>query len=119
MIEVITILSAFLHGFFIWVDVHKWTLLGIAWITYNREILWKTLYLEPIRGGNGVVKPDELAKWVMTALLVYVVLQITTPEALIYIAGMLITGVAAIAGIQLHNSKQKLKDENTEKTSEH
>lgn len=86
-----------------WLDLNKWVLLGLFWVTYNRKVLFESLFLQPIRGGNGATKPDELAKWTLTALTVVGFFRITEQTILGNVMGMLILGVAAIAGIQMYS----------------
>jgi hypothetical protein len=54
--------------------VDNFTLIVFAVFTvWERKVLFRGLFLEPIRGGNGKTQMNELAKWVMVWVLVYMV----------------------------------------------
>lgn len=88
-----------------WLLTNIWVILGLVFVMINRKVLFESLFLQPIRGGNGVTQTNELAKWIMCALLVYGVVSTNVHENVI---GMLILGVAAIAGVQ-HAFKDGVK----------
>lgn len=72
-----------------------------------------TFIWQPVRGGNGVTQPDELAKWSITVAGIWMVFhEGLTPAQQFTDAqfGIVFAAVVAIAGVQLHyNSKPKEK----------
>ena len=64
----------------------------------------------PLRGGNGVTQPNELAKWVITWVGVWMVIQEgINPEQQFTDSqfGIVFAAVVAIAGFQLHYKNPK------------
>lgn len=89
--------------------------LVIMVIVYRKKILW-----EPLSGGNGHVHMDELAKFVIIALLVYTVYVEANRENLerpvftdtFYL--LLLGGVFSIAAIKPYTEYMKAKTEETQ-----
>lgn len=75
------------------------------------QILWDSLFLEPIRGGNGKTQLDELAKY---AIIVITVIEAANPHSDNVKLGELLTFTATIAGLQKHFKTKQIihgKDE--------
>ena len=50
-----------------WIWENKIHLSILLVVFFNRKSLWKYFIKDPITGGNGMTKPDELAKWLLMA----------------------------------------------------
>lgn len=96
---------------FEWVQNHFIAIIVAIFIFIERKTLYNALFLQPIRGGNGVTQMDELAKYVIVVLLVAEWATKRDPV----IMGELLGGVFAIAGLK-HLAEKKKKHE---QTSEH
>lgn len=77
----------------------------VAIILYKkRDQLFESLFLQPIRGGNGVTQSDELAKYSLIGLLIFMVYIERQPgeqyasEIFMFIAA----SVAGLAGLKRH-----------------
>ena len=74
-----------------------------VFVLWERKVLFKGLFLEPIRGGNGKTQMDELAKWIMIWMLVYMIhlegqsVEQVFPESW---GWAIIMGIFLIAGYQ-------------------
>jgi len=78
-------------------------ILLVGLILWERSTLYNSLLLQPLRGGNGITQMDELAKYVMLCILIYMiymegkVVGSLYPESVFW---AMIIGVALIAGIK-------------------
>ena len=73
-------------------------------------LVFNSFIWQPLRGGNGVTNPNELAKWVITWVGIWMVIQEgIQPEQQFtdYQFGIVFAAVVAIAGFQLHYNKPK------------
>ena len=100
-------------AFVLWLEAHKWFILFASWITYNRKDFYLYFVLQPLRGGNGVVQANELAKFTMVCLLVFGFTLITSQSVLQVVLLGLISGVAAIAGVQIYTNNGKDTNKNS------
>ena len=86
-----------------WVLDNLLLLLIIVILIWERHTLYNSLLLQPLRGGNGVTQMDELAKYVMLVILVYMTYREGETEGSVYpesVFWAMIIGVALIAGIK-------------------
>ena len=74
-----------------------YVIVGLIFVAINRKTLFKSLFLEPIRGGNGVTQMDELAKYVIIILSIVVTFYNLTSTLTLQI---LLGSLVIIAGIQ-------------------
>ena len=56
-----------------WFFDHIFMVILIAFLIWEGKRVYRTLFLQPIRGGNGVAQMDEVAKWLMMIFLGYMV----------------------------------------------
>jgi hypothetical protein len=86
-----------------WMYNHIGMIAFVLFVIWERKVLFRGLFLEPIRGGNGKTQMDELAKWIMIWLLVGMVyfegasVEQVFPESW---GWALIAGIFLIAGYE-------------------
>ena len=86
-----------------------WILLGLVFVLLNRKVLFRALFLEPIRGGNGITQMDELAKYILLMLAIVVTFNNLDSETTLYaVLGAAVT----IAGLQIGGDVWKKNNQN-------
>jgi hypothetical protein len=80
----------------------EWLMLW-SFVIFHYKTLFNALFLEPIRGGNGVTQTNELAQWAVIALLVYCIIVEGQDEKTYIDQGViwaLVIGVLSLAGVK-------------------
>jgi hypothetical protein len=70
--------------------------------------IFDAIFWQPLRGGNGVTQPDELAKYTITMLGIYMVYREGISEVQLYTDtefGIVFSAVVAITGVQSYFKK--------------
>ena len=92
-----------LLDFFAWCFNNIFVILIILFLVWEGRMLYKTLFLQPIRGGNGIAQMDEVAKWLMMVYLGYMVWKEGEEIGQAYPEGVfwaMVIGAFLIAGVK-------------------
>lgn len=85
---------------------------ALYWIYTKLCLVLDSFIFQPLRGGNGVVSIEELAKYTLIVLTVYVTEHlVSSGEFTATEYGILIGSVIGIAGIQMYFNNKNKKDE--------
>lgn len=96
-----------IQAFTLWLWANKWHMIALTLlVVYGKRVaktVWQIFVLQPIQGRDKNTSMRELAQYALVVMLVYMVVTDTPPFSYEKM-GVIVIGVAAIAGAQIFNN---------------